>query len=182
MLDAVAGRYARALAEIVGIGDAAALAKTSAEIDLLARVLGAEHDLRTWFDDPTVGHEQKAEALKSLASAAKLSDLAGRFMNVLVAHRRVAALPAIATAMHAIKDEATAIVPARTTVAAKLDDAETAAFKAALEKMTGRTVQLSVTVDPAVLGGAVTTIGSRVYDGTLRSHLEALHRRLATAR
>jgi F-type H+-transporting ATPase subunit delta len=182
MHDAIAGRYARALAEIVGAGDATALAKTSAEIDLLARVAGAEPALRTWFDDPTVSDEHKAKALESLAAAAKLSDPARRFMSVVIAHRRVAALPAIAAALDAIEDEAMAIVPAATTVAAKMSDAETAAFKAALEKMTGRKVRLSVTVDPAVLGGAVTTVGSRVYDGTLRSHLEALHRQLATAK
>ncbi len=182
MTDAVAGRYARALAEIVGTGDGAALVKTSAEIDLLARVLGAEPVLRVWFDDPTVPADQKAKALASLASTARLSDLARRFLDVVVEHRRVAALPAIAKALHAIRDEALAIVPAMTTVAAKMDDAETATFKAALETMTGRKVRLTVTVDPAVLGGAVTTIGSRVYDGTVRSRLEALHRRLATAR
>ena len=182
MLDAIAGRYARALADIVGAGDGAALAKMSAEIDLLAHVLGAEPELRTWFDDPTVPAGQKAEALKSLGSSARLSDLARRFIHVVVEHRRVIALPAIAATLDAIKDEAMAIVPAATTVAAKMSDADTAAFKAALEKMTGRKVRLSVTVDPAVLGGAVTTIGSRVYDGTIRSRLEALHRRLATAR
>lgn len=182
MTDAVAGRYARALAEIVGAGDGPALVKTSAEIDLLARILGAEPVLRAWFDDATVPADQKEKALESLASAAKLSDLARRFIAVVIAHRRVGALPAIATALHAIRDAATAIVPARTTVAAKLDDAETAALKAALETMTGQKVRLTVTVDPAVLGGAVTTIGSRVYDGTIRSRLEALHRRLATAR
>jgi F-type H+-transporting ATPase subunit delta len=182
MLDAVAGRYARALAEIAGAGDGAALAKISSEIDLLARVLAGEHELRSWFDDPTVSHEQKAEALGSLASSARLSDLARRFVAVVVGHRRVAALPAIATALHAIKDEAMAIVPATTTVAAKMNEADKASLKAALETMTGQEVRLSVTVDPAVLGGAVTTIGSRVYDGTLRTHLEALHRRLVTAR
>jgi len=112
MLDAIAGRYARALADIVGAGDGAALAKMSAEIDLLAHVLGAEPELRTWFDDPTVPAGQKAEALKSLGSSARLSDLARRFIHVVVEHRRVIALPAIAATLDAIKDEAMAIVPA----------------------------------------------------------------------
>jgi F-type H+-transporting ATPase subunit delta len=182
MLDAVAGRYARALAEVVGIDDARALAKAGAEVDLLARVLGGEPELRSWFDDPTVSHEQKAAVLKSLASSAKLSDTAQRFLAVVVEHRRAAALAEIARAFREIKDRAASILPAETTVAAKLNDAETAAFQAALEKMTGRSVRLSVKVDPAVLGGAVTRIGSRIYDGSVRTRLEALHRRLATAK
>jgi F-type H+-transporting ATPase subunit delta len=48
--------------------------------------------------------------------------------------------------------------------------------------MTGRKVRLSVKVDPEVLGGARTRIGSRVYDGTLRNRLETLRRRLSAAR
>jgi F-type H+-transporting ATPase subunit delta len=52
----------------------------------------------------------------------------------------------------------------------------------ALEKMTGRQVELTVAIDPEVLGGARTRVGSQVYDGTLKSQLAALRRRLAQAR
>jgi F-type H+-transporting ATPase subunit delta len=62
-----------------------------------------------------------------------------------------------------------------------MGEAETARFRAALETMTGRKVRLSVKVDPGIVGGVRTRIGSRVYDGTLKNHLRALHRRLAEA-
>ena len=48
----------------------------------------------------------------------------------------------------------------------------------ALEKMTGRKIRLECKVDPELLGGAVTRVGSKVYDGSLRTQLEQLKRRL----
>src|SRR5689334_10573539 len=99
MLDAVAGRYARALSEVVGAGDGKALGTMSDEVDLLARILGGEAELRSWFDDPTVSGAQKSQALDSLAKSARLSDLARRFAQVVVEHRRAAALAAIARAL-----------------------------------------------------------------------------------
>jgi len=41
---------------------------------------------------------------------------------------------------------------------------------------------ITVSIDPAVLGGARTRIGSRVYDGTLKRQLGILRKRLAEAR
>ena len=51
--------------------------------------------------------------------------------------------------------------------------------QAVLEKLTGRKVRLDCRVEPEVLGGAVTKIGSKIYDGSLRSHLIELRRRMA---
>jgi F-type H+-transporting ATPase subunit delta len=178
---AVAGRYAKALADLAG-RDTNLLESLASEIDLLARVVGTDARLLEFLASAKVPRERKEELLSTLAKKAKLSDLAQRFVRVLVDNGRVAALPDIAVAFGEIKDAATGILPAETTVAVSLTEEEQAALRAALEKMTGRKVRLSVKVDPEVLGGARTRIGSRVYDGTLRNRLETLRRRLSAAR
>mgnify|MGYP001828024434 CR=1 FL=1 len=48
-----------------------------------------------------------------------------------------------------------------------------------LEKLTGRTVRLTYKVEPAIIGGAVTTVGSTVYDGSVRMQLAQLRRQMA---
>ena len=178
----VAGRYARALAEVVGTKNLAALDAVTAEVRALADAVASDPDLAAYFDSPTVAAEDKQAALAGVAKKAALEEVTRRFLLLLVAKRRFSALPAIARALAQIRDEAMGIVPAETTVAAPLSAPETAALTRALESMTGRKVRLSVTVDPAILGGARTRIGSRVYDGTLRGRLDGLHRALAGAR
>jgi len=178
---AFAGRYARALAELAG-RDPKRLEALASELDLLAQVLGSDARLLGFFASDSVKREEKDALLTTLAGKAGLSDLARRFLGVLVDNGRVAALPDIAAAFGELKDAALGIVPAEATVAVRLTEGEVTGLRSALEKMTGHQVRLSVTVDPEVLGGARTRIGSRVYDGTLRSRLETLRRRLAEAR
>ena len=48
-----------------------------------------------------------------------------------------------------------------------------------LERMTGRTVRLTTRVQPDLLGGAVTRVGSQVYDGSLRTQLAQLRKRMS---
>jgi F-type H+-transporting ATPase subunit delta len=49
---------------------------------------------------------------------------------------------------------------------------------ARLEKLTGRRLLLTKTVDPAVLGGVRVTMGDRVIDGTVRTNLDKLRAQL----
>jgi F-type H+-transporting ATPase subunit delta len=177
----VAGRYARALAEIAGENDAERLQALCGEIDLLAASVGADAALVRFFDSPTAEAAQKGAVLDTLFKRAGLSDLAVRFMRVLVENRRVGALPYVARELQDMRDRAAGIVPAEATVAAPLGAAEQAAMEKALEAMTGKKVRLQVKVDASILGGARTRVGSRVYDGTLLSRLQLMHRRLARA-
>ena len=49
---------------------------------------------------------------------------------------------------------------------------------AALEKATGKKVNLKVVVDPSVLGGVVATVGDSVIDGSVRTRLDQVKSRL----
>jgi F-type H+-transporting ATPase subunit delta len=44
--------------------------------------------------------------------------------------------------------------------------------------MTGKRVETKYSLDPALLGGAVVRIGDTIYDGSLRSRLNAMRARL----
>ncbi len=179
---ALARRYARALADVAGAKDRARLEKLAAEIDLVADVFRKVPRALRFLDDPSVRTQDKVAAIDTLAREARASDLTRRFLRVLIEHRRLTVLPEIARAFTEIKDERLAIVRAEATTAVPLSAAELKRLRESLETMTGRTVRLTTNVDPSVLGGARTRIGSRVYDGTLSRQLALLRARLAVAR
>ena len=176
---AVARRYARALADAAGRKDKARLETIASEMVLLAEVLERAPRVLRFLDDPSIPQKWKEEVVATLGREAKIAEVTRRFLGVLIEHRRLAALPAVAQAFTAIKDERLGIVPAEATTAVPLSAPETKRFRESLEKMTGRSVRLSLSVDPALLGGARTRIGSRVLDGTIRRRLELLRARLA---
>ena len=68
---------------------------------------------------------------------------------------------------------------ARVIAAAPLDDAQRARLERAHAARTGRNVELEISVDPALIGGAVATIGNVVFDGSLRTQLSQLRETLS---
>jgi F-type H+-transporting ATPase subunit delta len=63
-------------------------------------------------------------------------------------------------------------------VAVPLDDTRKAALKAALERATGRTLDLKFIVDDSVIGGVRARIGDTVIDGSLLRRLTELRGRV----
>ena len=59
-----------------------------------------------------------------------------------------------------------------------LDDDRRRQLAEALSRVAGRPVDVLVTIDPAVLGGFVATMGDTVVDGSTRHRLELLKERL----
>ena len=63
---------------------------------------------------------------------------------------------------------------AEVTSAERLTDAQTADLKAALKASLGKDVTLTAHVDPALIGGLIVKVGSRMIDGSLRTKLNSL--------
>lgn len=70
------------------------------------------------------------------------------------------------------------VADVRTAVA--LDDGQRQRLAQALGRLTGREVELRVSVDPSLIGGAMVVIGDTVIDGTVRHRLEQLRQELMT--
>ena len=178
---AVARRYARALAEAAAAKNRATLEKVVEEVSEAAAALGKDERLRTFFVDPSIKDRDKQQVLDGAAKARKVHPLTRSFLGLLIRNRRMTDLPAIARALEAARDRMLEVVAVETTTATPLTEAQTARLQETLERMTGRDVRLETRVDPALMGGARTRIGSRVYDGSLQRRLALLRERLAGA-
>ena len=174
----VARRYARALAEAAAEGVKDQLDAVGEDLAPVAEALGAEPGIMRFFADPSIPELQKFELIDTAAKKVKMNELTRNFLRLLVQKRRMHELPAIRRAYEEIKDEWQGIVAARATTAQPLKADEAKRYQQAVEKMTGSKVRMTFDVDPAVLGGARTKIGSQVYDGTLRRRLDLLRERL----
>ena len=70
------------------------------------------------------------------------------------------------------------IVKGTVTSAAPIAPEHVAALERSLSGATGKQVQLDVALDPALIGGVVTRIGSTVYDGSIRTQLARMKQQL----
>ena len=75
-------------------------------------------------------------------------------------------------------DERNGVTSANVISARELSEEEKAELKANLQKMTGKEVNLEFSIDENVIGGAVTRVGSVVYDGSVKTQLESLKQQM----
>ena len=173
----LAVRYARALLSV--LTDPAHAESADAFLASLARAMTESPEFRDLLLDPAVAPEDRTSVLRSLAESKGQRSEMANFLATLVDHSRSAALPAIAEVFHEEREKAQGIVAAEITTAEPMEAGLVRRAIQALEKMTGRQVRLICRVEPELIGGAVTRIGSQVYDGSLKTQLNQLRTRLA---
>jgi F-type H+-transporting ATPase subunit delta len=168
----LAGRYASALFELAAEnGKVTAVEK---DLETLGAALRESGDLAALTTNPEMGRDVAGKAMAAVAGTLGLSDLTGNFLGVLAANRRLAKLPAIIAAFKAIAAAQRGEVTATVTSAHPLSDDQIAALKTKLTAREGRTVMLTASVDPDLLGGLVVTIGSQRIDASIRTRLNSL--------
>jgi F-type H+-transporting ATPase subunit delta len=168
----VSGRYATALFELAR--DERSIDTVRADLDRFEALLSESADLKRLVRSPVFSAGAQSKALAAVLDKAGISGVSANFLKVLTANRRLFAVADVIRAFRALvakfRDEATADV----TVAEKLSDKNLDALKAALKSVTGKDVALNVNIDPAIIGGLVVKLGSRMIDSSLRTKLNSI--------
>ena len=169
-------RYVRALLSV--LSDPAQAAAADSFLCSLRDAMEQSDELRGLLLDPAVPRDQRIAALRGLAQTQGMPKTVGNFLAAVVEHNRTSVLPTIATVFHEEREAAMGIVPAEITTAEPLTEDLKASAREAIQRRTGRKVELTCKVEPELIGGAVTRIGTTVYDGSLRHQLDQLRREM----
>jgi F-type H+-transporting ATPase subunit delta len=171
-ISGVSGRYATALFELAR--DEKSIDPVRADLDRFEAMLTDSADLKRLVRSPVFSADSQSRALAAVLDQAGISGTAANFLKVLTANRRLFAVSDVIRAFRALvarfKGEATADI----TVAEPLNDRNLDVLKTALKSVTGKDVALNVNVDPAIIGGLVVKLGSRMVDSSLRTKLNSI--------
>jgi len=168
----LSGRYATALFDLAV--EAKSLDAVAASLATLKDAMAQSADLKTLMTSPMVTRSAAAAGVAGVAASLKLDSLTSNFLGVLARNRRLAALPAIIRDFSALAAARRGEISAQVTAAHKLSAAQQKALAAKLKAGLGRDVALDITVDPAILGGLIVRVGSRMIDSSLKTRLGAL--------
>jgi F-type H+-transporting ATPase subunit delta len=173
IVSGMAGRYALALFELAR--DERALDAVKADLDKFTALIAESPDLERLVRSPVFSAEEQTRALAAVLDAAGIGGLAGNFLKVVASNRRLFAASDIIAAFRTLLARHRGEVSAEVTVAEPLDAKHGEAITAALKSITGgKEVGLNVKVDPAIIGGLVVKLGSRMVDTSLRTKLNAI--------
>lgn len=170
---AIAKRYAKAL---VSLGDEeGAVDRYQAALSRIGETFAGAPELVSVLADPAHPAEAKRNILVELLAKLEVPETVTSFMLLLQERNRLSILPQVIHAFGVLADERAGIVRAHVTAARDLAPAQIDGVREALARISnGKRVELSVEVDPAIIGGLVTKIGDMVFDGSVRTELERI--------
>ncbi len=177
----MAGRYAHALFELAR--DEKALDAVKQDLDKFDAMIADSADLNRVVRSPVFDADVQLKALSAILDRAEIKGLAANFLRVITTNRRLFAVRDMIRAYRALVARHKGEVAAQVTVAEKMSDKNLDALKSALKSVTGgKDVDLDINTDPAIIGGLIVKVGSRMVDTSLRTKLNAIKIAMKEAR
>ena len=177
---AAAARYARALFD-VALHERQDLDQIAGELSGVSALVAGNEPLARALSHPAIPAARKRGVVAALLAQSPVHPLLSRTLLLLADRDRLALLPDLTAAFRSRVMDHQQVVRAEVTTAMELPADRVAALRQGLAAATGRQVQLETRVDPSIVGGAVTRIGSTVYDGSVTTQLAKLKERLVQA-
>jgi F-type H+-transporting ATPase subunit delta len=125
----------------------------------------------------------QTEKLRLMAAGVErhVSPLAMNLVKLLAGRNRLHITGQIQAAFQTLADERSGVAHATVTTAVALQPDEREAIASRLSQLTGKRVDVTPVVDESIIGGVVARIGDQLIDGSTRTRLVALKRRIAAA-
>ncbi|GGK52471.1 ATP synthase subunit delta [Salinarimonas ramus] len=179
-MSGVAGRYASALFELAqdqGVVDA-----VESELVRIEALAAESEDLRRLLKSPVYTADEQKAAMGAVLDRVGIGGLTGNFVRLVASKRRLFLLMTMIRDFKALNAQAKGIVPAEVRVAEAPSEALLAEIRTTVRDLAQSEVSLDVKVDPALIGGLVVKVGSRMIDASLRTKLNAIRLSLKEAR
>jgi F-type H+-transporting ATPase subunit delta len=170
-----ARRYAEAAFEI-----AQRDGTVTAWLGQLERIAGALADdsVVRRLEDPHVPFEERHAAFRQLFTSEPMLPQVWNLLGLVLRRRRLDSVAGIAREFRRLYNRQAGITEAVATSATELDERDVTALRSRLEGMTGGRIELTLRVDPQLLGGVQVRLGDLLIDGSVRGRLARLSSRL----
>jgi F-type H+-transporting ATPase subunit delta len=168
----VAERYANALFELAL--EANALAAVEKDLDRFSALIEESADLKRLVRSPVFSADEQLRAVDAVLAKDEIGGLVANLVKVTAGNRRLFAVPEMISAFKRLAARQRGEVAAEVTSAEPLSERHVADLKAALKASLGKDGTLDTHVDPALIGGLIVKVGSRMIDGSLRTKLNSL--------
>jgi F-type H+-transporting ATPase subunit delta len=180
-ISGMAGRYATALFELALENKVVDAVKI--DLDQFDALVADSADLNRLVRSPVFDADEQLKALSAILAKAGIGGLAANFLRVITTNRRLFAVRDMIRGYRALVARHKGEVMAQVTVAEKLSDTHLDALKSALKSVTsGKDIDLDVRIDPAIIGGLIVKVGSRMVDSSLRTKLNSIKLAMKEAR
>ncbi len=140
----------------------------------LSELFITQPDVTDALTNPLYPLDIKEKMMTGIVGSMDVDNVMGNFLNLLVQKKRAEILPEIAVCYKAMVDEEKNISHGNVISAIELSDELKLNVQTVLEKLTGKKVELTTSVDPSIIGGIIAKVGDLVLDGSIKTQLAGL--------
>ena len=170
-----AHRYATALFNLAS--KEGSLQAIEEDLNVLVELMDNTPALRQMWESPLVPAGKKRSLLARILGEG-VNPLTLSFLRLLVDKRREDILAAVREDVHRLADRSRHLLRAEAVFAVEPTEAEKEGLRRSLHERTGDQIELSVSVDPELLGGVVVRMHDNIIDGSVRGTLDKLREQL----
>ncbi len=149
-----------------------ALEEWSEMLNFLAQVSQDDH-IHRLINDSKVSDQDREKTFIKIA-AKKLNEYGENLIKLLIEYKRLNVLPEISKAFESLKATDEGILDAEIFVASKPSDQEVDTLVKSLEKKFNKKIDVTVTIDAAIIGGIKVIVGDTVIDASVHEQLKNL--------
>jgi F-type H+-transporting ATPase subunit delta len=176
---AAAGRYARALFDVVLKEQPADLEAVQSQVRDLAALFSGTPALASTMGNPAVPVGRKVAVTRALLDrAGAVAAPAAKMLLMLAERDRLMLLPDIARLYGDRLMDHQQVIRGEVTTAVAIAPEKLRALERGLAQATGRRVVLESKVNPEIIGGVVARLGSTVYDASVTTQLQKMKQAL----
>jgi F-type H+-transporting ATPase subunit delta len=180
LVSGMAGRYAQALFALCQ--ESVTTDKAAADLAAFAELAASSADLQRFIKSPIFSAEEQVKSLDALLARAEIDGVAAKFIKLVAAKRRLFAIFDMIRDFNLLNDARKGVTRADVTVAEALKPEHVEALRNALTDISGGgEVGIAVKVDPAIIGGLIVKLGSRMVDSSVKTKLDSIRSRMKEA-
>ena len=171
-----ANRYAKALLAVaIQESDPAVVEQ---DLKSVADAMAQSAELRRALTSPGIPQHVRVNVVNAVTASVGVQPPVAKLLKMLADRGRLDLVPTMYEVYQERLLEHRNVVRASVTSAVPLTPEKLQRLEASISALTGKQVQLEASVDPSIIGGVVTRIGSTVYDGSIRTQLKKMRQQL----
>ncbi len=140
----------------------------------LAGLYASNPEIVDALTNPLYPLDVREKVMTDMVNSMGVDKVMGNFLNLLVQKKRAEILPEISEEFQIMVNIEKNVSHGSIISAVELSDELQANVQATLEKLTGKKVVLSTSVDPSLIGGIIAKVGDLVLDGSIQTQLAGL--------
>lgn len=172
--------YARSVLELANAQNQAR--EIGQELEELVKIVDSDPSFANFLASPAIGEEERGRVVEKVFGEGRVSPLVFNFLGVANRKGRLGMLRQIAIAYADLLEEQMGIVEVDVTVAHRLTPEQADEVRRRVGEALKREVVLHQYIDESLIGGLLIRVGDRLLDASVRAQLQAVRRKLLSAK